>query len=323
MSDGVTGTPSETWYVWYSEEWSMTITDMKFSDTIDGDTIIVSRNNKNMDFSTGPSEQFISVHPRDIQLDVQEYSLKYGTLSDRTNRLSIFPQSSFISYVPVGVEIAGISDMFVLPTGVNGRNPWIMLSVFVTGSGDGITDSGEMDVCIMLDVSYFIATRGELSTPAHVCNLYNFFQLKTGSSYLPVVLPEQSSVSVPVLLIPAVQGTNVCVANINFISVDRLGEFPKLFCYDTPDSFASNAKFPTVPTWSDISKSTFMGANRYTGASVLTQGGLALKVHKQTAQNSLIYLETEVGKSTTVNFFITNDPNTPVHWLQQVPPTSK
>jgi hypothetical protein len=115
MSEGVTGQPTETWYVWYSEEWSMTVTDIKFSDTVNGDTIIVSRNNKNMGFATGPSEQFISVHPREIQLDIREYSLKYGTLSDRTNRLSIFPQSSVISYIPVDVQVTGISDLFVVP----------------------------------------------------------------------------------------------------------------------------------------------------------------------------------------------------------------
>jgi hypothetical protein len=318
MSDGVTGEPRETWYVWYSEEWSMTVTDIKFSDVVRGDTLIVSRNNKNLNFETGPSEQFISVHPREIQLDIPTYTLKYGTLSDRNQRLSIFPQSSVISGMPSDVKVVGISDMFILPTGGEGRNPWILLHVFVSGSGEGITDSGGMDICIVLDIEYFIDNRGTLSTLPHVCNLYSFFETNIGSSYIPVVLPGESMLNVPVVLIPTIANVDVCVVNMNFISNYELGVFPDLFCYKTPNSFTSNAKFPTIPTWSDISKSTFMGANKYTGVSVLTQGGIALKVSKKTAQNSLVFLETAVGRSTTLNIFITNDPDTPVHWLQQV-----
>jgi hypothetical protein len=318
LSEGVTGKPTQTWYVWYSEEWSMTATSIHFSDVTDGDTLIVVRNNKNGDYTKGPLEQFISIHPRSIQLDVPTYTLNYGTTEARNERLTIAPSSLVINGMLSTHVVQGIADLFVLPTGGDERKPWVMMSLIVSGGGDGITSSGERDICIRLNIPKFIEFRGGLETDLQACNMYNFFQLKRDSSYLPVVLPAVSMSTVPVMFIPSKQGVDLCVFTISFVTEDTTGVFPPLFCYDTPNSFASNAKFPTIQTWSDISSSTFMGANHYTGAPVLSQDGIALNVRKRTSQNSLVYLEENVGTTTIVKVFITNDPQTPVHWLQQV-----
>lgn len=46
MGEGVRGEQSEDWYVWYSDEWSQTIIDVRFTDTLFGDSIIVHRDNR-------------------------------------------------------------------------------------------------------------------------------------------------------------------------------------------------------------------------------------------------------------------------------------
>jgi len=124
---GVKGAPTETWFVWYSEEWTHTLVELKFLDTISGDTVVALRNNKGGPLSTGPPEHFVSVHPRAIQLqmlpsnrDVRLFDVMYSTAQDRIDRLTLFKESSVpdVQGMDASQErILGITDMFVLPTG--------------------------------------------------------------------------------------------------------------------------------------------------------------------------------------------------------------
>jgi hypothetical protein len=54
---------SETWTVWYSENWSISATDIQFADTVDGNTLVVLRDGSGQT-NMGPTEQFITIHPR-------------------------------------------------------------------------------------------------------------------------------------------------------------------------------------------------------------------------------------------------------------------
>jgi hypothetical protein len=53
---GVRSAPTETWFVWYSEEWSDTLLDLKFLDTVLGDAVAALRDNKGRSLQTGPLE---------------------------------------------------------------------------------------------------------------------------------------------------------------------------------------------------------------------------------------------------------------------------
>lgn len=76
---GVRSIATETWYVWYSEEWTGTLVDLKFVDTVSGDVVVVLRDNKGRTLETGPLEHFVSVHPRKIQQDSLMYTALYRT----------------------------------------------------------------------------------------------------------------------------------------------------------------------------------------------------------------------------------------------------
>jgi hypothetical protein len=101
--------------------------DLKFVDTVSGDTIVALRNNRGGPLSTGPSEHFVTVHPRAIQQqsmptnrDVRMFDVMYSTSQDRIDRLTLFKESSAPDVVGMDVSqerILGITDMFVLPTG--------------------------------------------------------------------------------------------------------------------------------------------------------------------------------------------------------------
>lgn len=83
MGESVRREPSEDWNVWFSEEWSSTILDIQFSDTVVGDMLIVHRDNRGHTLDTGPLEQFVSVHPRYIQDNARTFDLQYSTSAER------------------------------------------------------------------------------------------------------------------------------------------------------------------------------------------------------------------------------------------------
>lgn len=49
----VTSAPTETWFVWFSEEWSGTLVDLAFADSIYGDTLVAFRDNRGGKLSAG------------------------------------------------------------------------------------------------------------------------------------------------------------------------------------------------------------------------------------------------------------------------------
>ena len=110
--------PTETWFVWFSEEWTDTLVDLKFLDTVSSDAIVALRDNKGRSLQTGPLEQFVSVHPRRIQQDTRLYDLIYGTSQNRIDRLTLAKMSSDIRGIdPQAEQVLAITYLFVLPTG--------------------------------------------------------------------------------------------------------------------------------------------------------------------------------------------------------------
>lgn len=109
-----------------SEEWTHTLVDLKFMDTVSGDVLVALRNNRGNSLSTGPLEHFVSVHPRAIQQKVLAdtgatiFDLFYGTSQDRSERQTLFKTSdapSVVGFRADREQILAITDMFVLPTG--------------------------------------------------------------------------------------------------------------------------------------------------------------------------------------------------------------
>lgn len=175
-------------FVWFSEEWTHTLVEVKFLDTISGDSLVALRNNKGGTLSTGPTEHFVSVHPRIIQTMAYEgastYDMLYGTAEDRNARQTLFKESSASEvqgFDSSRLQILGITDMLVLPTGKgDGRQPWVLLSVVVatrdeTPQGAPTTqdefetvdqrytsfaESYRQDICINLNLDVFVGFVG-------------------------------------------------------------------------------------------------------------------------------------------------------------------
>lgn len=242
--------------LWFrSEEWSHTLVDLKFLDTVSGDAIIALRNNKGGPQLTGPPEHFVSVHPRAIQQRKYDgamlFDLMYGTSQDRIDRLTLFKMSTtnIDDLDPSKEEILGITDMFVLPTGKgDGRYPWVLLSVVVGLPGDAeknafyteqtsldedaqqtvtgsFTESYRKDICIRLNLDIFVTLGGSLDENPHVCQLNSFFEVLRGSGYNPVVLHRASSLmSADVALLPSRKGVDMCILKLEFATRSRLSE---------------------------------------------------------------------------------------------------
>ena len=65
QGQGVRSAPTETWFVWNSEEWTSTLVSLHFADTVTGDTLVALRDNHGMSLETGVvSEDIVSVHSR-------------------------------------------------------------------------------------------------------------------------------------------------------------------------------------------------------------------------------------------------------------------
>ena len=183
--------------MWFSEEWTDTLVDLKFLDTVSGDAVVALRDNKGRSLKTGPLEQFVSVHPRKIQQDPRLYDLIYGTSQNRIDRLTLAKMSSEIRGIdPQTEQVLAITDIFVLPTGEGDRRqPWIFLSFIVapqdeeapssadtaaesqslleeaqqaTSAASGpIHDSYRRDVCISPNLDIFVTFMGRLEEPPH------------------------------------------------------------------------------------------------------------------------------------------------------------
>lgn len=193
--------PSESWSVWFSEEWTHTLVDLKFLDTVSGNVLAALRNNRGGPASQGhPDEQFVTIHPRAIQQRTFDgsgnllFSAMYGTSQDRLDRLTLFRMgeggggSNTAGLDPAAFQILAVTDMFVLPTGKgDGRQPWILLSVVVAPSGGGekppdvpttqdefdsasssysstnsFYETSRRDICINLNLDIFVTFAGML-----------------------------------------------------------------------------------------------------------------------------------------------------------------
>lgn len=211
--------PTETWFVWYSEEWSSTLMDLQFADTIYGDTLVAMRDNKGRTLATGPLEQIISIHPRAIQMDASVYYRYFSTAANRNDRLTYVSTTDYkvkkldkLRDIPLS-----ITDMFVLPTGgTHRRKAWIFLSYVVAtdlnedGAADDampITQTQRVDVCGSLSVTSFVQRLGELESAdiPSKCNLNGFFDFMRQSSIMPIVMPSVSLDQARLLLVPTLK----------------------------------------------------------------------------------------------------------------------
>ncbi len=93
---GVRGAPTETWFIWYSEEWSDTLVDIEFLDTVSADAVVALRDNKGRSLDTGPPEHFVTVHARKSQWNTALFDLIYSTNQNRVDRQMLVRMSSEI-----------------------------------------------------------------------------------------------------------------------------------------------------------------------------------------------------------------------------------
>lgn len=334
--------PFQTWSVWFSEEWSSTLIDLKFAETVTGDTLIALRDNRGRSIGvTGPvAEQFVTVHPRSVQKDPYEYSLNYGNQQHRSTRfvaathatvldaiitdaLEQRSQFSTTTTLPTISDILAITEMFVIPATDNRKEPWLFLEVVIISASSSITASNRRTVCTPLDVDIIIQSRATEQQFFQPCSMSNFFQLNRDGSYIPVVMTAiATNLETNILLVPTIKGWKLLLLTVTFYDAKRFKRSSTV-SFNTPDSFTSGAKFPTRAPWSDVASSTFLGANAAETArtgTVVTQEGVATTVTKQLSQNSLIatVVPQDDEDSTTVSFFCTADPDAMTHWLNRV-----
>jgi hypothetical protein len=118
----------------------------------------------------------------------------------------------------------------------------------------------------------------------------------------------------------------MCILKLQFATLSRLSDWQTKYCFSTPDSFATGARFPLRNGWSDFQREMFLG---YAGGSeqqrtnAMTQEGTIVPAAKITAQNSLSFMDMNVDSSASggnlrMQLFATGDPAASTHWLNQI-----
>ena len=315
--------PTETWFVWFSEEWSPTLMDLQFADSIYGDVLIAHRDNKGRTLQTGPLEHIISIHPRVIQMDPVAYFRYYSTAADRNERLIYV---STTDYIVNGIDKVtqtplAITDMMVIPTDANvHRHAWIFLSYVVAEDMDSdgrvdaipITQTQRVDVCAPINVEEFIQNLGDLrgTYVPRTCKLNGLFDVMRKSSLLPVMMPSSTLGRMEMLLIPtsASGGVEACILTMQIDDLYQVSEAQGKVCFNTPASFVTNANFPTRPGWIDFARTTFMGAEEAVGSSPsITQQGVTVFARRVLAQNTLSVFSLSDAKKSIIQFFGTGN----------------
>ena len=329
---GVQSATLETWFIWYSEEWTDSLLELYFTDTIYGDTLIAFRDNKGRSLESGPQEQIVSIHPRAIQAKPDAYYRYYSTARERNERLIYLSTTDYrVSGIDKQLDHPlSITDVYILPTdaGSDGRMPWIFMSYVVAKDKDGdgnvdgipITETQRIDVCGVMDIESFVQNLGEIvQYPPYKCNLEGFFDRIRQSSVMPVMLRSQGIMRSDLLLMPSTHSVQACVLQLSFSSLFQISEASNRICFNTPTSFATNANLPTRPGWIDFQRKAWMGSDELTGkrSPTISQQGVTVMAKRIVAQNSLNGYGNEGGES-KVQMFATSDPESTSHWLKQV-----
>lgn len=190
------------------------------------------------------------------------------------------------------------------------------------GETGSITEPQDIDVCMILEIDTIVQSRGSSGLNPQVCNMNSMFQLIQGSSYIPIVLPSQGMLKAEMAFLPTKKKTKFCIAHIRFKGLSVVEGMTRE-CFDTPDSFTSHYKMPTVSSLAHMSRTLLLGSRGEQDAPSMTQEGVSVITTRIMSQNSItplwmLVLREENLTPPPINVFTTNDPDSPTHWLNQL-----
>jgi hypothetical protein len=264
----------------------------------------------------------------------------YSTEQDRSERLTLLsginPERLIGGIDLTAKNVLALTDVKVIPTSGNniltGRDPWILMTMIVvdkTGTNGSplITDSTKVEVCGSISIELFVRTKGQDGFSPQVCDLGGILDLAMSAKYLFLHFPSfGSSNSVASLaLIPTKPGYDMYSVQVPFIGSSSIGEVTKVNI-KTPLSFTSNTKIPgSSGDWANmVARNSISFSNTKWGTSSgkpkMTQSGITAITRRIMSQNTLVpsdFLQVE-GSQRIVTAFVTNDPDSPSHWLTQL-----
>ena len=314
LSMGVRNQVSENWDVWYSEDWSHNVQDLQFTDTHTGDCIVAYRDNHAKDVKDGPRTQFISLHPRSIQLDTDVFLRDYGTNEFRNERLLVVStdtlNNDFAGKLGI-VKFLGIINMLVIPSFDNdNEDPFIFLQTTYQPSDPTFFNAGKMVMCGALPIAQMIENKGLSQQAVEFCKDINeLFTVMTKDGFIPVIFARTDENQVAIAFVPTTKGPQLFVATIQF-NVGHVGF--KTVPYKTPDDFSSNYKLPVQSIFLDMAKESM----RTGDTPVRSTTGTIILSRKRMAQNTLTVYDAK--NDIILPVFISNDPDSPTDWLNQI-----
>lgn len=330
QGQSVRSAPTETWFVWFSEEWSQTLVSLHFADTVSGNVLVSLRDNHGQTLDSGHVlEDIVSLHSRAVQADASFYDRFYG---DKKLRLSRFAYthttkmdvSGMSSKKDVPLKIA---EIFVIPSDETFRagTMWLLMTYIVapvsSGKADSLRNSLRRDVCAMVDVDSFMQNLGEQSFSPETCNLHSFFDVMRQSGIVSTVLTSSSPYAVQLLMAPTSRQALVdaCILTLNMDGTSIVDVQSKV-CFNTPEEFVTGASFPTRSSWVDMQRSMFVGVSEVRGGSAMTSAGMIVNAPRRPviAQNSLSWLDLSKLQAQTITMFATSETASSSHWLRQI-----
>lgn len=342
LGTGVWSEPSETWHVWHSEGWIDTVVQVFFTETMFGDSLAVHQDNRAGGLRYSPRGHFVSLQSRALQRDPAVWDFWYSTEWDRGSRLVLAsletPIAGADDSIEGGLDHLAMPSVHVVPQGEEGRAP--MLWVLVLGASRQDPDyrgvlydtSTQVQACGVINVGEF-ASSSQASPPPQAqlqrCNLDGFFTIASQSGYVPVTLKTGSPTVCQLLLVPTVSGSDrgqdppLQLADVE-LSFGLAGAVAavRLTPIESPPDLVLSSKLPTTAPWIQAARAVASGSTMYlsTGEARMayTQEKVTVSVGKVLAQNTHFSLAEAAGTGGEAVVLISNDPDSPTHWLGQL-----
>lgn len=307
---------SEGWTVQGSGEFIDTVLQVAFSESRRGDTLVVLRDNTGSGMP-GPERELVTVHPRKVQANREEFEVLYGTQQKVADRLAVMTLEEATAALGSSSNVAlGVVAMYVLPGGRQGRVPWIFMRVETS-------ESGTVDLCWPIDENTLLSSLGQTRPSVRKCGTNDVMTAIIDEGRAVVSLATASYGKAMLALIPTKGGrgssaATACFLELRFEISGAVNKEGARDCYSVGKGFPMQSGIPGPWTARSSAASVPMGSSSGSAEdkkAAVTASGVVTRVSRVSSQNCLQPKSLDPRNELLV--FNSGDPRSRTSWLSQ------
>ena len=312
FGEGVRKEARESWTVTGSAQFIDSVIEVRFADTVKGDTLIVHRDNSGST-NPGPKKDFITVHPRSIQQDTLVFSEFYSTQQDLAIRLKVMELDDCTLQLDSGVSATGVTSMYVLPATAGRATPWVFVRVNTLGGDvEGVTNAYQADFCWPIDVNYLISSRGKQRAKPSRCSNNVILERMETLFMVPISMPSHSQSVATIVFMPTRDGYNLCQMDFT-LGTGAVRQSGVEACFSLGNDFISSTGMPSAVGGRQGGVIGNFGSDQLQRAAVL-RNNVVSRISRTVSQNTESFVVSSVSP---LLIFVGNDPSARVSWLSQ------